>query len=144
MSSIEATPSSSARMASSMYGTNRRLTMKPVRSLVRTGVLPNRSANATTSSKILGSVEIVRITSTSFITGTGLKKCRPRKRWGRWVAVAMSVMEIEELLLRMQLLDDGFDHQVRVAQLVKTGGAAQANARLFALRFAKRAFFNQP
>ena len=73
--------------------------MKPVRSEVRTGVLPSFSENFTISSKTVGSVAIVRITSTSFMTGTGLKKCRPTKRSGRLVKTAISVIEIEEVLL---------------------------------------------
>ena len=42
---------------------------------------------------------MVRTTSTSFISGTGLKKCRPMKRSGRLVAVSNSVMEMEEVLM---------------------------------------------
>ena len=42
---------------------------------------------------------MVRTTSTNFISGTGLKKCRPTKRSGRLVAVISSVMESEEVLL---------------------------------------------
>ena len=57
--------------------------MNPVRSLVRTGVLPNFTAYATTSSYASRSVAMVRITSTSFMIGTGLKKCSPKKRSGR-------------------------------------------------------------
>src|ERR1700722_16805546 len=41
---------------------------------------------------------MVRTTSTSFISGTGLKKCRPMKRSGRLVEVRSSVIEIEEVL----------------------------------------------
>jgi hypothetical protein len=44
-------------------------------------------------------VAIVRTTSTSFITGTGLKKCSPTKRCCRFVAVEISVMVSEEVLL---------------------------------------------
>ena len=40
---------------------------------------------------------IVRTTSTSFISGTGLKKCSPMKRSGRLVAVNSSVIEMEEV-----------------------------------------------
>ena len=99
MSSVEPTPSSSARIASSRYGTSSRLTMNPGLSLARTGVLPSFAPNATISSYTAGSVAIVFATSTSFITGTGLKKCSPTKRSGRFVAVAISVMVSEEVLL---------------------------------------------
>jgi hypothetical protein len=39
-----------------------------------------------------------RTTSTSFMSGTGLKKCRPTKRVGRFVVAAISVMESDEVL----------------------------------------------
>lgn len=39
------------------------------------------------------------LTSTSFMTATGLKKCRPPKRSSRPVAAAMSLMGSEEVLL---------------------------------------------
>src|ERR1044071_9793807 len=42
---------------------------------------------------------MVRTPSTSFISGTGLKKCRPTKRSARLVAAATSVSEMEEVLL---------------------------------------------
>src|SRR5437016_85229 len=73
--------------------------MKPVLSFARTGVLPSFVPNATTSSYTISSVAIVRTTSTSFITGTGLKKCKPTNRCGRLVAVAISVMVREDVLL---------------------------------------------
>ncbi len=40
---------------------------------------------------------MVRTTSTSFISGTGLKKCNPINRSGRFTAVNNSVTEIEEV-----------------------------------------------
>ena len=73
--------------------------MKPGRSLATTGVLPSVRANAQPASTASGSVSSVRTTSTSCITGTGLKKCRPRNRCGRRVATAISVMLSEEVLL---------------------------------------------
>ena len=42
---------------------------------------------------------MVFTTSTSFIIGTGLKKCRPMKRSGRLVAVISSVTEMDEVLV---------------------------------------------
>src|SRR5579864_3340254 len=85
-------------MASSRYGTSRRFTMNPVLSLVRTGTLPSFLPNSTAVSKTSSAVAIVRTTSTNFINGTGLKKCRPTKRSGRLVAVMSSVMESDEVL----------------------------------------------
>ena len=98
MSTMEPTPSSNARMASRRYGTRSRFTTKPVLSLARTGVLPRLFANAVASSKTAGSVSGERTTSTSFMSGTGLKKCSPTTREGRLVVAAISVMESEEVL----------------------------------------------
>jgi hypothetical protein len=44
-------------------------------------------------------VSSVRTTSTSFIAGTGLKKCRPSTRSGRRVAAASWVMVSDDVLL---------------------------------------------
>ena len=99
MSATDPTPSSSARIASSRYGTSSRFTINPPLSCARTGVLPSFAPNATISSYTAGSVAIVRTTSTSFITGTGLKKCRPTKRCGRFVAAAISVIVSDDVLL---------------------------------------------
>ena len=40
------------------------------------------------------------MTSTSFISGTGLKKCSPAKRSGRFVLAASSVMQSDEVFDR--------------------------------------------
>lgn len=42
-------------------------------------------------------VWIPLIISTSFITGTGLKKCIPITCWGRLVTAAIFVIEIDEV-----------------------------------------------
>src|SRR5580704_4274051 len=99
MSSIEPTPSSNARMASSKYGTSSRFTINPVESCARTGIFPSFAPNATSSSYTSASVAIVRTTSTSFITGTGLKKCKPTNRCCRLVAAEISVIVSDEVLL---------------------------------------------
>jgi len=68
------TPSESTRSDS---GTNARpawLTMKPGVSLQRTGVWPKRAASPASASPTHGSVSTPSTTSTTFITGTGLKK----------------------------------------------------------------------
>ena len=80
--------------------------MKPVESCARTGVLPSFAPNATISSYTAGSVAIVRTTSTSFITGTGLKKCSPTNRCGRLVEAAISVTVSDEVLLA-KIVDAG-------------------------------------
>ena len=48
---------------------------------------------------------MVRTTSTNFITGTGLKKCSPTNRCGRFVAVAISVIVNEDVLLAKIVVD---------------------------------------
>ena len=104
----------------------------PVLSDARTGVLPRLCANAAASSNDSGEVSGERTTSTSFISGTGLKKCRPTKRSARFVAAAISVIESDEVLeakiawggadrverlehlaLGGQVLDDDLDHAGR-------------------------------
>ena len=40
----------------------------------------------------------MRTTSTSFISGTGLKKCRPTNCFGRAVAIDSSVIVSDEVL----------------------------------------------
>jgi hypothetical protein len=95
----------------------------------------------------------VRTTSTSFITGTGLKKWRPTKRSGRPVAMASWVMVSDEVfeakiallldhlvrlrkvaLLLVQVLDDRLDHQVAVRQVGEVDGAGEAPERRVAGR----------
>src|SRR5215831_1577849 len=69
--------------------------MNPARSPIVTSTLPSFCANASTSSTTSGSVTTVRTISTSFITGAGLKKCRPTTLLGRPVATAISVIDDE-------------------------------------------------
>ena len=90
MSSFVATPDSSARIESSRYGTSSRFTTKPGVSFARTTVLPTFSPKPQAASKTSSVVSSVRTTSTRRISGTGLKKCRPTKRSGHFVAAAMS------------------------------------------------------
>ena len=51
---------------------------------------------STMAAQVSSEVLTPRMTSTSFITVAGLKKCIPMKRSARWVAAAMAVMEMEE------------------------------------------------
>ena len=60
--------------------------------------MPSRRAKASARSNVSGLVVTARTTSTSGMSGTGLKKCRPTKRSGRPVAAAMSPMERLEVL----------------------------------------------
>ena len=52
--------------------------MKPVVSWAATGVLPSDWMNADAVLMAASPVRIVRMTSTSFITGAGLKKWSPK------------------------------------------------------------------
>ena len=73
--------------------------MKPDRSVVRIGTLPRLVANFIASSRTGRRVVIVPTTSTSFISGTGLKKCIPMNRSTRFVAVIISVITKDDVLL---------------------------------------------
>ena len=123
--------------------------MKPGVSCARTGVWPHRRASAVRASVTHGAVMTPPITSTSFISGTGLKKWKPptrsrplargcdrgdlqRRGVGRDEAVVgHHRFEVtEELALRRQVLDDRFDDDVargevrqHVRDLDQAGGA---------------------
>src|SRR3989304_5560485 len=60
--------------------------MKAVASFVCTGVLPPARPPPAAAAATASSVRRLRTTSTSFISGTGLKKCRPSTWPGRRVA----------------------------------------------------------
>ena len=73
--------------------------MKPALSPQTTGFLPSRPTSAFTSSSTSGSVTTVRMISTRFCTGAGLKKCTPMTRPGWALAVEISVTDSEEVLV---------------------------------------------
>src|SRR5260370_29162827 len=62
------------------------------------GLLASDVANARARGKVSSDVVTVRTTSTSGISGTGLKKCSPTKRSPRFVAAAMAAMVRLEVL----------------------------------------------
>ena len=84
----------------------------------------------------------MRTTSTSGISGTGLKKCRPTKRSGRAggraaisAMVRLEVLEAKmvgggqsgverapELVLELEVLGDRLDDEVAVAEVGELGG----------------------
>jgi hypothetical protein len=78
-----------------------RLTMKPGVDFAWTGVLPQRLARLKIACATLSSVSAPQTTSTSFISGTGLKKCMPTRRAGFFMPLASAVTLIEEVLLAM-------------------------------------------
>ena len=97
MSSAEATPSAYTNTASLIMGQRIRLTANPGASLISMGVLPNFSVSALVVAKVASLVTKPRMSSTSFITGTGLKKCMPTTFSGRLVTEAISVIERPEV-----------------------------------------------
>ena len=80
------------KAASLIMGTRMRLTANSGASLTAMGSLPSLRDSSMVRSKVSSSVSKPRITSTSFITGTGLKKCIPTTFCGRPVAAAISVI----------------------------------------------------
>ena len=64
--------------------------------------MPHAAANAIAVSIVSSLAVSGRTTSTSFITGAGLKKWMPHTRSGRWVAIASSTTgSVEVLVARM-------------------------------------------
>ena len=94
-----ATPSWTQNTASLIIGMSTRFETKPAASLTSTGVLPRSSDSWRTVSKVSSDVASPRTTSTSFMTGTGLKKCIPMTLSGRPVDAAIWVIEMDEVLL---------------------------------------------
>ena len=73
--------------------------MNPARSLTWTGVLRRSRDSRVSVSAVSGEVSTVEMTSTSFMTGAGLKKCSPATRGGYRVPPAISVIDSEEVLV---------------------------------------------
>ena len=67
-----------------------------------TAVLPSRCTISRVAWKVASSVAMPRISSTSFIAGTGFMKCMPMKRSGRSVTAARRVIEIDEVLVAIR------------------------------------------
>src|SRR5438105_4435579 len=82
ISSGEATPSSTMRIASSASAMPRREVANPGASRTTTTSLPSRAPTARQAVTTIGSVRSPWTISRSFITWTGLKKCRPITRPG--------------------------------------------------------------
>ena len=131
IASGSATPSISAYAASLMNGIRIRFETKPGKSFACAGTLPSSSASLVIAAAVSSEVWTARITSTSFSTGTGLKKCIPITRSGRpgdrgergdrnrgrvrrehGAVRQQPVGAPEELLLHGRVLDHGLDQQV--------------------------------
>ena len=114
--------------------------MKPALSPMTTGILPSRSARALTSSTTASSVTTVRMTSTNFSTGAGLKKCMPdhparvvgghrdlghRQAGGVGGQDGVGLHDLvepgEDLALEVQVLGHGLDDQVALGQVGQLG-----------------------
>src|SRR5881628_645815 len=80
-----------------MNGIRALFTIKPVLSADWTTVFPNVSTKDVAALTASGEVRSPLISSTSFIVGTGLKKCNPRTLSGRLVADAILLILIEEV-----------------------------------------------
>src|SRR5207249_1497203 len=99
MSSAEATPSSSIRIASRPSAKPNRLEAKPGESLTTIGSFPSALAYVTARSRDWEVVCVWVTTSTSFMASTGLKKCMPTTRPGSRAAAAIAATESEEVLV---------------------------------------------
>ncbi len=89
-----------------------RLVMNPGDSRTSTISLPMRWPTSRQAAMVSSDVSMVRTISSSFILGTGLKKCMPMQRSGREVHAAISVMEREVVLLAKIAV--GFDDLSKV------------------------------
>ena len=99
ISSLLAMPSAQRPIASFIMGISSLFTTKPGHSFTSTGVLPAASAKARAFAYTSSLVNTPLISSVSFITVAGLKKCIPTTRSGCLVAEAISVMDMELVLL---------------------------------------------
>src|SRR6266542_463765 len=97
IASASATPSCSAQTASLMNGIRMRFETNPGKSFATAGVLPSSRASSVIASAVSSDVSRARMISTSFSTGTGLKKCIPITLSGRFVAAASDPIGIEEV-----------------------------------------------
>jgi hypothetical protein len=86
-----------------IIGNRTRFTTNPGESFTSIGTLPSFSASPRTAATVESLVRMPRTTSTSFISGTGLKKCRPTNCAGRLMYEASFVMERLDVFVAMML-----------------------------------------
>ena len=86
-------------MASFIKLKRSRLDTKPGKSFASIGVFPSFKLRSLAIRNVSSEVTSPRTISINFMTGAGLKKCIPMTRSGLFVAEAIRVMEIEEVLL---------------------------------------------
>ena len=73
--------------------------MNPGKSFAGTGSFPSERASVMVASNVSFDVCNPRMTSTSFMRGTGFMKCIPITCPGRFVAAAIFVMEMDEVFV---------------------------------------------
>ena len=139
-------PDSASATASMTSAQISRVVTNPATSRFTTmQVLPTPSANARAGASVSSLVRWPRTSSHSAIIGTGEKKCVPTTRSGRAVTAAIAVIGIaevlvastassraelvehtEHLVLRLDLLEDGLDDDLGVADGVEIGRGGDA------------------
>jgi hypothetical protein len=140
------------RTAAIRYGTSRKLTMKPERSLVLIAVLPICSAKADARSTVSSAVSRPMATSTGFLTGDGREEVQsqdaigapgggrePGDRDRRGVRREdrlggdRRVQVLERLRLDRRVLDDRLDHELGLGESVQVGRPLDAPEQRLAL-----------
>ncbi len=156
MSSADAKPDSSIRIADSRYGTSSALTMKPARSCARITCLRERSGEELVGARggRRSSSATTRPARPASRTGTGLKKWMPMTCSGRFVAMASFMIGIDDVLdariasglvddrvecgehvdLDRLVLGDRLDHQIPVGEGREFGREGQPGQRGVAVR----------
>ena len=99
IASGSATPSWRVRIASLIIGMSILLLTKPGESWQDSGIFPISSDAETTSEVTSSDVSLPLIISTSFIIGTGFMKCIPITLSALFVCLAISFMEMLDVLL---------------------------------------------
>ena len=113
--------------------------MKPGRSGAVTGCLPSDFAKAKARSQVASVVDSPRITSTSAMRGTGLKKCSPMNLSGRVVAAASSVMHTEDVFEQSSVSGPTTDSTAaNAARLASTFSTIASTTRSLSARASKR------
>src|SRR2546426_749207 len=107
--------------------------MNPELSLAATASLPRERANAKARRNVSSDVVTARTTSTSGISGTGLKKCRPTKRSARLVGLhffnPVPLMPLVEVVRAVTTSEETFRRAFAFARsLGKEAVAARDNS----------------
>ena len=123
-----ASSSSSMRSASRVNGRLTRLTTKPGASELRIGVLPQ--VVTASVARVATSLAVFEpaTTSTSFMTGAGLKKWRPSTRSG--CAVAAEIASIESALVLVARRVSGDDDSSRRRKSVRLSSRSSIAASI--------------